>query len=129
MRCIGARERGGLRHHPDDLRQHGLAAHVLGPHDERPLRIDRRADQPVARLLVDGNRLSGKHRLVHRAAAVEHHAIHRHLLSRAHAQPVADVHVRQWNVLLRPVIADPARGLGRKPQKRFDRGSLCATAP
>ena len=60
--------------------------------------------------------------------ALEHHAVDRHLLARAHAQPVADVHVGERHVLLAAVGAHAPRGLGREAQQRLDRGRGAASA-
>ena len=56
-----------------------------------PVPLTVRADHPVAGALLDRHRLAGHHRLVDRAAALEHDAVDRHLLARPHAQPVADL--------------------------------------
>ena len=53
--------------------------------------------------------------------AFDHHAVHRHLLARPHAQQVADVHVGQRHVLLAAVGGDAARGLRRQAEQRADR--------
>ena len=44
-----------LRHHLDDLRQHGVAADFVGAHDESAAFVHRSADDPVADRLADGH--------------------------------------------------------------------------
>ena len=61
-----------------------------------------------------------------RARALEHDAVDRHLLARAHAQPVADVHVLERHVLVGAVVADAPRGLRREAEERLDGGAGAA---
>jgi len=108
---IGAGERVGAhalhrcaralrqRHHLHDLRQHRGRAHMLRLHDQCAAGVERGADQLVAHALGHGQRLAGEHGLVERAAALDHHAVDRHLFAGPHAQLVANVHVGQRNVL------------------------------
>ena len=55
-----------LGDHGDDLSQHGLGAHLLRPHDQAAIAVERAAGQAVARTLVDRQRLPGDHRFVDR---------------------------------------------------------------
>ena len=71
--------------------------------------------------LGDRHRLAGQHRFVDRAAALDHGAVDRHFLARAHAQRVADVHVGQGHVFFAPIGVDASRGLGRQAEQRLDR--------
>ena len=74
-----------LADHPDDLREQRLGADALGAHGERAVDRQRRADHAIAGTFVDGYRLAGDHRLVHCRQAVDHDAVNRNLLARAHA--------------------------------------------
>jgi hypothetical protein len=76
--------------------------------------------------LLHRHRLAGDHRLVHRARAVDHDAIDRHLLARAHAQTIAGVHVLERHVLVRSVVAHAARRLRRQPEQGANRGARLA---
>ena len=78
------------RDHLDDLRQHGVAADLLGAHQEAAGGVERAGDDLRAGLLGDRHRLAGDQRLVERRAALGHHAVDRHLVARTHAQDVAD---------------------------------------
>ncbi len=69
------------------------------------------ADDASPRGLLDRKRLSADHRLVHRTTAVDHHAVHRDLLARAHPQSVPDVDVRQGDIALPSVIDETSGAL------------------
>ena len=60
-----------LRDHLHDLREHRVAADLVGPHHEAAALVHRPADQLVADGLHDRHRLSGHHRFVDRAAAFD----------------------------------------------------------
>ena len=72
-----------------DLREQRVRADALGAHHERPRAVDGAADDRVARLLLDRDRLAGDHRLVDRARAFDDDAVDRDLLARPDAQPIA----------------------------------------
>ena len=78
-----------LGHELDDLRQHGVAPDLLRLDDEAAGLVHGAADHLGADLLGHRHRLAGHHRLVDRAAPLEHGAVDRHLLARAHPQAVA----------------------------------------
>ena len=63
-RWIGARLRCASPTMRDDLREQRVRADALGPHHERAGAVDGAARSPVARLLLDRDRLAGDHRLV-----------------------------------------------------------------
>ena len=67
-----------------------------------------------------GNRLAGDHRLVDRAAALDDLPVDGHLLPRADAEPIADVHLVEGNVLLGSVLAEPAGGLRGESEQGLD---------
>ena len=60
-------------------------------HDEAAGPVERAAGHGRARGLLDRHRLAGQHRLVDGDSAFDHHAVDRHGLAGAHAQPVADL--------------------------------------
>ena len=74
----------------DDPGQRGVAPDAGRAHDERAGRVERRADDLVARPDVDRDRLAGQHRLVDRRAALDDDAVDRDRLARPDAQQVAD---------------------------------------
>ncbi len=110
-----------LRHHLHDLRQHGGGPDPLGTHQQCAAGIERGSDQPIARLLGDRHRFAGEHRLVDRAAALDHHAIGRYLLAGAHPQRVADMHMCERHVLFATVGIQAARGFWCQAEQRADR--------
>jgi hypothetical protein len=110
-----------LAGHGDDARQQRVGADPLGAHDQAARRVQRRAGHGVAGTFLDRHRLARDHRLVDRAISLEHHAIDRHFLAGAQAQPVADLDAVERNVLLAPVGANDARLFGREFQQRADR--------
>ena len=56
------------------------------------------------------------------AAAFHHHAIDRHLLAGPHAQAVADVHMRQFDILFLAILAQAPRRFRRQAQQGADGG-------
>ena len=54
-------------------------------------------------------------------SALQHLAIDRHLLAGSDPQAIADVHMRQRNVLFRAVCAEATRRLGRESKQRPER--------
>jgi hypothetical protein len=108
----------GLGDHLDDLRQHGLGADVFGADDQAAGGIERRADHLVAGALGYRQRLSGQHRLIHRAAAFGHFPIHRHLLAGPDPQQVADMNMSSGERLPRCHPGpDAARRLRRQTEQ------------
>ena len=64
-----------LADHLDDLRQQRLAATRSARMMNEPVPLTRRADDAVARRLLDRDRFAGDHRFVDGAAAFEDHAV------------------------------------------------------
>ena len=112
-----------LCHHLHDLREHGLRTNLLGPHHQCAAGIERGADQLVAGGLAHRHRLAGEHGFIHCAVAVDYHAIHRDLLARPHAQPVARMHMGERDVLLAIVVADASCRLRRESEQGLDGGA------
>jgi hypothetical protein len=117
-RCAAALRFG---HHLHDAREQGLAPHLLGPHHERAGAVDRAGDHLGARLAAHRHRLAGDQRLVEGGAALQHLAVHRHLLAWPDAQAVADPDPVQRHFLVRPVRPDAPGGLRREAEQRLDR--------
>ena len=68
--------------------------------------------------------------LVHRAAALDHGPVDRHLLSGAYAQAVADRDVLKPDLLVGPVgLVEPARGLRRQVEERAQRAAGALARP
>ena len=89
-----------LRDHLHDLREDRLRSDLLGTHDEAAAAVDRCADEARASGFLDWNRLASQHRFVDARMAFDHDAVDRDLLTRTHAQRVADVHVGERNFFL-----------------------------
>jgi hypothetical protein len=111
-----------LRDQLHDLCEHRGGSDLLGTHDQRAHAVQGGADDLGSRPLFDRHRLAGQHRFVDAGAPLEHFAVHRHLFPRAHAHAVADVHMRERDVLLGTVLAQAARGLRRQAEQRLQRG-------
>jgi hypothetical protein len=111
-----------LRNHPNDLREDRLGPDLLRSHDHASGAVDRRADDTIPGRLPDRNCLAGQHRFVDARTAFGHGAVDRHLLSRTDAQEIADMHVRERNVLLGSVGSDTTRCLRLQPEERAYRG-------
>jgi hypothetical protein len=77
--------------HPDNLGKQGVAAHPFRAKENGARCVDRASRHTVARGLLDGNRLSGHHRLVNRRAAFNHQPVDGHFLAWPNPQHVADV--------------------------------------
>ena len=122
-----------LPDHPHDLCEQRLRPDPLGPHRERAVDGERRADDAIAGTFVDRYRLARHHRLVHGCPAVDHHAVYRDFLARAYAQLVAGLHERKRHVFFTPVPDDaaPSSAPGREADespRRFD-AAPAAPAP
>ena len=74
-------------------------------------------DSPVTIELVDG------------AAALDHLAVDRDLLARAHAEAVADMHGIERDLLVAAVGADAPRGLRREIEERADGAAGALAGP
>jgi hypothetical protein len=110
-----------LRDHPHDAGEHRVRPRLLDAHHQRAGLVDRAAGEHVARLLGDRQRLAGEHRFIERALAGEHHAIGGHGFARPQAQAVAGLDKLDGDILILPVRADAACGLGRERHQRPDR--------
>lgn len=117
-----------LRDHLDDAREHGLRADFLGLHHKCAVGVQRCADKLVANPLGHGQWLPSQHGLVDGAAAFDHHAVHGHLLSGAHAHLVAHMHMTDGHVFLGAVRADAARCLGARPSSDLMAAEVCDRA-
>ena len=129
MRCIGARERCACATICTICASTVCAPTFSARITRLPLPL---MVAPITRspaCFLDRHRLAGEHRLVDARAAFEHHAVDRHLFARAHAQPIADVHVRQRHILLGAVVADAPRGLRREAEQRLDGGRSLRARP
>ena len=81
---------------------------------------------PVPGPLLDRHGLARDHRLVDRARPFEPDPIHRDLLSRAHAQAIADMHLCQRDILLRSSVIEPPRRLRGEAEQRLQRAARLA---
>src|SRR3546814_6933589 len=73
---------------------------------------------PYTTLFRSRRRLTGEHRFVDRRTTVDHHAVDRHRLAGADAQPVADRDLGKVDLGFLAIVADAPRGLGREVQDR-----------
>jgi hypothetical protein len=112
-----------LGHHGHDTREQGLGADLLGAHDQRAGAVDRRSDDRVAGLLLHRDGLARDHGFVDVARALEHHAIHGHLLAGPHAQPIAGLHRIERDIFLAAIRAQAAGRLGGQTEQLADGGA------
>ncbi|CAJ0698279.1 hypothetical protein R77591_04956 [Ralstonia mannitolilytica] len=70
----------------------------------------------VARAFGDGNRLTGDHRLVERARALDHDTIHGHLFTGPHTQQIAHMDMGNRNIFFTAVRVDAPGCFGGKAQ-------------
>ena len=108
----------GLRHHLHDLREHRVAADLVGTHDEAARLVHGAADDPVANALGDGHGFSRHHRLVDRTSPFEDFTVDGHALSRPHAQAVADDNLIEAHILVGAIGPDPAGHLWGEIKER-----------
>ena len=114
---LGAR---GLVHKAHDLGKGGIVADLRCAHLEVAGFVDRRADDAVADLLLDGDALARQRGFIDRGRALEHQAVHGDALARLDDQLVAELHLLDGDDALRAVTLD-RRGLGRKVHELGDR--------
>ena len=111
--CDGRLGRRRVADHLDDLRQRGILAHARRLAAQEARLVDRRSGNAVPRPLVRRDALAGQGRLIDRAAALEHDAVHRDVFARTHDKHVALAHLRNGDRDL-PPVAHEARRLGRE---------------
>ena len=100
---------------PDQLRDpgdRGVPADACHLDDQPPRRVERRAGDLVAGLLVDGDALAGEHRLVDTRAAVEDHPVGGHLLAGPDQEPHPGTQQGDVDQPLGPVVVEQGRLLG-----------------
>ena len=117
----------GVRNHLYDLTKQGVLSHAIGANDKRTGPVDGAADDMVVRTLLDRDRLSRHHRLVHRRSSFENDAVHRHLFPGPDAKSIADLNLGQEHILIFPVSGDASRRLGCQSEERLD-GRACSAA-
>src|SRR5690606_38155176 len=110
----------GLFDHADDLRQHGVAADLVGAEAERAGAVDRAAGDGIALPFSDRGRLAGNHRLVDMRGAVDHRAVDRAALARTDYDDIADHDIPGRNIDRAAVTLD-AGGPGLQAGELFDR--------
>ena len=109
-----------LPHELHDLGEGGLLSHARRLHDDRAVPVHRRAEERVARHLLDRDRLARDERLVHRRRPLDENAVRRHLLAREDAQEITGAHPLERNLDV-AVRADEARLARAEPGERPDR--------
>ena len=111
----------GVRHHLDDLGQHGIRADLGRLHRDCAGLVDRPARDGVALGLFDRQRFSGDHAFVKGRMAVRDLAIDRHRFPRPHAQQVACHDVFQRGVVFVAVRRDAPGGFRCQIKQGADR--------
>ena len=115
----------GFGNHVHDLSEQCVATDPLGAHDETARAVDGAACHLVPDGLFHRERLAGDHGLFHAGVTFDHRAIHGHLVTWNHAQPVADFHLVE-----RDFMIAPRRHLSRcgrcEVQQRFDGAARAA---
>ena len=104
----------GLRHHVDDLGQHGLVADPFGPHHQAAGAVQGAADQLFAGELLDRDRLAADHRFIDRAQTVQDGPVNRDLFAGPDPEPVAVLHLIQRDLPVIARVVEPPRRLGRE---------------
>ncbi len=110
-----------LGHHLHNLRQQRIGADALGAHHETAGLIERGARHLCARFLGYRQRLAGHHRFVDIRTAFEHDTVDRYFFARAHAQPIAGVHLFERDLTLLAVSFDAQSGRRRQFEERAHR--------
>ena len=109
----------GLLDQADDLGERGVAADLGRLEAERAGAVEGGADDLVARALLHRDGFAGEHRLVHRRAPLEHHAVHGDLLARPDDDDVADEHLVHRDVDLDGgAVGDRPCGRAASEQRR-----------
>ena len=115
----------GFGNHVHDLPEQRVAADSLGAHDETAGAIDGAARHFVADGLFHRERFAGDHGLFHAGVTFDHRAIHGHLVTWNHAQPVADFHLVERDFMIAP-RCDLSRRGRCEIQQRFDGAARAA---
>ena len=116
-----------LGDHLDDLRQQRVAPDLVGAHHEAAGLVERARDHGGPDFLGNRHRFAGYQRFVERGAALQNHAVDRHLLTRTNPQVIAGLQAVDLHFMIGAVCADAARGLRRQLQQRLD-GAGCRLA-
>ena len=95
-------------------------------HDQAAARVDGRAGDVVAGLLLDRHGLAGQQRLVDRAGALLDDAVGRDLLAGAHDEAVADGELLDRHAPLGAVGVEDRDVLGAELEQRGQRGAGAA---
>ena len=89
-------------HERQQPRQRGVGADCAGLHDQRAVEVDRGAGDRRATGFLHRERFPGEHRLVDRRRALEHDAVDRDPVARAHPEQVSDPDLRRRDDPLAP---------------------------
>ncbi len=69
---------------------------------------------PVTRSPFLWHWLAGEHGFINARRTFQHLTVNWHLFARAHAQPIADLHLLQWYVVFVILVAELTRGRWRE---------------
>ena len=107
-------------HQFDDLRQRGLLADFGRLELQHAQFVQGRADDRVAGLLLEGQRLPRQHGLVHRAPALDDDPVHGNLLAGFNEDHVADAHIVHGHLNFKSRANDDGR-FGAQSHQFLDR--------
>jgi hypothetical protein len=115
----------GLGDQAHDAREHGALTDLLRPHHERASAIQRSPDHPGAGRLRNRHRLTGDHRCIDGALALEHHAVDRQCLAWPDAQAVITADQIERDFLLTACRRQTPGGF----RGELEQGANCAARP
>ena len=99
----------GLLYHVDNLRQGGVLTNLLGPEFQIAFRIDGSCRYGIAWDLFHRDAFTGEGTLIHRAAALNHRAIHRDPAAGADDDGVTHLHILHGNLRFYTITANTCR--------------------
>ena len=115
--------------HSDDPGEHGVAADLLGAHDQGAAAVDGAADDGVAAVLGDRHGLTSDQGLIDGGAAILHGSVDRYRLAGADPEAVTELDGVEGDLFVVAVGGDAAGGLGAEIEQGFDgAGGLLAGA-
>ena len=111
--CNGGFSGGGIADHADDLRQRGVLAHAGGAALQITGLVGGGGAYFITHGLVHRDAFAGQGTLVHGTAALQHNAVHRDVLARAHHKDVLFLHLLNGHSHL-CAVPQQGGGLGGK---------------
>ena len=115
----------GIGNHVHDLPEQRVVTNSFRTHDETAGAIDGASRHFVADGLFHRERFAGDHGLLHAGVTFDDHAIDGHPVTRNHAQPIANLHLVEGDLMIAP-RCDLPRGGRCEVQQRFDGAARAA---